>query len=398
MAAVRHLRVGILGPLFLLASGCARGDETAGDTAPPWFGTGEASGTSGATGTTGTTGTTGASATTDGGGCPPGAAGCECAPGDVCDPGLSCVDGVCSMPVCGDGIVQPGEECDDGNMDETDMCRNDCTAASCGDGIVQVGEECDDGPDNQPGAACRPNCRSNVCGDGDVWEGVEACDDTNPASLADGCTADCLPAPVGAELSQEAGAFDTSWRIVSAGAYDGSDAAAEEPAIATYGPRPVSHFREMHLTSQVPVVLVRTWMGGHDFAVGDAAGHPTLVHGSAFDSPYFQPPGVAGVPETDNLACPQDTWVVGMTVHAGSLIDAVALECAPLEVSLENGAYVVHHGNATMLGKAGGPGGSAQPPLSCPDGWVVGQVRIAREIAGYTQVGIKCHRVDLVYP
>jgi cysteine-rich repeat protein len=30
-------------------------------------------------------------------------------------------------PVCGDGVVDPGEECDDGNMDDNDGCRNDCT-------------------------------------------------------------------------------------------------------------------------------------------------------------------------------------------------------------------------------------------------------------------------------
>ena len=31
------------------------------------------------------------------------------------------------MPICGDGVVDPGEECDDGNDDDFDGCRNDCT-------------------------------------------------------------------------------------------------------------------------------------------------------------------------------------------------------------------------------------------------------------------------------
>lgn len=29
-------------------------------------------------------------------------------------------------PVCGNGVVEPGEECDDGNTNDTDVCNNDC--------------------------------------------------------------------------------------------------------------------------------------------------------------------------------------------------------------------------------------------------------------------------------
>ncbi|MEZ4340277.1 MAG: DUF4215 domain-containing protein [Sandaracinaceae bacterium] len=49
------------------------------------------------------------------------------------------------MPGCGDGILHPGEECDDGNEDNTDLCLDTCVAASCGDGYVGPGETCDDG-------------------------------------------------------------------------------------------------------------------------------------------------------------------------------------------------------------------------------------------------------------
>ena len=64
---------------------------------------------------------------------------------------------------CGDGIVQAGEQCDDGNSVDTDLCRNDCTVCPpiCGNGIVQTGEECDDGNtiDND---ACSNTCKE-VC-------------------------------------------------------------------------------------------------------------------------------------------------------------------------------------------------------------------------------------------
>lgn len=49
--------------------------------------------------------------------------------------------------VCGDGMVNEGEECDDGNTKNNDGCSSDCKYEYCGDGIVQaaLGEQCDDG-------------------------------------------------------------------------------------------------------------------------------------------------------------------------------------------------------------------------------------------------------------
>ncbi|TFH20377.1 MAG: DUF4215 domain-containing protein, partial [Myxococcales bacterium] len=59
-----------------------------------------------------------------------------------------------TIPMCGDGIQNPGEECDDGidNSDtDPNACRLDCTLPVCGDGIVddQFGEGCDP-PDDGP--------------------------------------------------------------------------------------------------------------------------------------------------------------------------------------------------------------------------------------------------------
>src|SRR5215831_6689960 len=48
--------------------------------------------------------------------------------------------------VCGNGIQEVGEECDDGNLDDTDGCLSSCKRNTCGDGKVHLGtEECDDG-------------------------------------------------------------------------------------------------------------------------------------------------------------------------------------------------------------------------------------------------------------
>jgi cysteine-rich repeat protein len=115
-------------------------------------------------------------------------------PPETCDPPGSPA-GVHGNPcranctVCGDGIPQGGEECDDGNTVDTDGCHNDCTQPECGDGIVDPGESCD--PPGSPAGAhgnpCRANC--TVCGDGVVQIG-EQCDDGN-TNNADLCHDDC---------------------------------------------------------------------------------------------------------------------------------------------------------------------------------------------------------------
>ena len=63
-------------------------------------------------------------------------------------------------PGCGDGVLEAGEECDDGNFDNTDSCLESCQFAYCGDGFVRdVVEDCDDGNDDETDgctSACTP--------------------------------------------------------------------------------------------------------------------------------------------------------------------------------------------------------------------------------------------------
>ena len=46
-------------------------------------------------------------------------------------------------PVCLNGVVEAGEECDDGNQDDTDGCTTACT--TCGNRQITAPETCDDG-------------------------------------------------------------------------------------------------------------------------------------------------------------------------------------------------------------------------------------------------------------
>ncbi len=100
----------------------------------------------------------------------------------------------CLLASCGDGGVDTGELCDDGyeNSDEIpNVCRTDCTPPRCGDQVTDpaVGETCDDG-NSEPGDGCNPDCVVEFCGNG-VLDPGETCDDGNFHS-GDGCSADCL--------------------------------------------------------------------------------------------------------------------------------------------------------------------------------------------------------------
>ncbi len=133
---------------------------------------------------------------------------------------------------CGNAVVEAGEDCDDGNSNNTDTCDNSChkvdkgcgvcgngkvenceacdagkdngvagsgctkdckSDPNCGNGKVDAGEECDEGAmknSSAPDATCTPSCKKPKCGDGIVQTG-ECCDDGPPAENMGKCGMDC---------------------------------------------------------------------------------------------------------------------------------------------------------------------------------------------------------------
>ncbi len=89
-----------------------------------------------------------------------------------------------SAESCGDGMLDPGEECDDGPMnDQFGNCDKGCELATCGDGDLQPGESCDEGDNNHPTLynGCTPLCLPGPrCGDGQVQADEEACETLGP--------------------------------------------------------------------------------------------------------------------------------------------------------------------------------------------------------------------------
>jgi len=97
--------------------------------------------------------------------------------------------------VCPNNVREGAELCDDGNMIDTDACKNDCTFGAagpyCGDGMMNGGEACDDG-NVISGDGCEADCTvsvaapsSTTCGDG-IRQGAEECDDATGT-----CAPDC---------------------------------------------------------------------------------------------------------------------------------------------------------------------------------------------------------------
>jgi cysteine-rich repeat protein len=121
----------------------------------------------------------------------------------------------CSLPFaayacggCGDGLLEPGEECDDGNTVDGDGCNADCTITGdagvdggntsdagvrrCGDGKLKQDEGCDDG-NNISGDGCSESCQLEFCGDGIVQNWLLQKEECDDGNLedGDGCRRDC---------------------------------------------------------------------------------------------------------------------------------------------------------------------------------------------------------------
>jgi alpha-tubulin suppressor-like RCC1 family protein len=98
--------------------------------------------------------------------------------------------------LCGDGIVDADETCDDQNDDPRDACTNECLAAACGDGVVAAGEACDDADDDDA-----DSCTA-TCGRGPGAVAVVGTGDYHVCALSDAGVVRCWGAPDYGRLGQ----------------------------------------------------------------------------------------------------------------------------------------------------------------------------------------------------
>ena len=112
--------------------------------------------------------------------------------------------------LCGNGVLDDHEQCDDGNTVSGDGCSSLCqfeVVVICGDKKLNGDEVCDDG-NSVSGDGCSADCRAvepgwrcrsvgrpcaPICGDR-ILEGTETCDDGNTIG-GDGCSSFCLTEP-----------------------------------------------------------------------------------------------------------------------------------------------------------------------------------------------------------
>jgi cysteine-rich repeat protein len=196
------------------------------------------------------------------------------------------------------------EQCDDGNMIETDECKNDCTNAICGDGVIQDEvEQCDD-VNMVDDDACTNACQNAICGDGIVWAGMETCDDGNFED-EDDCPGSCAPAFCGDGFTHNSEECDDGNNVDDDGCTNactsnlvplgtvmlgGSSFSNVQTALNTIG-EPFSVSNSMWLQPNAADVLIMSNDGGLDAGLDytahlNSGKHVLIIGGTQWD-PYY---------------------------------------------------------------------------------------------------------------
>ena len=247
--------------------------------------------------------------------------------------------------------------------------------AVCGDGQVDIGESCDDGDDDDTDE-CTSLCLFAVCGDGLVQAGVDACDDANAVNN-DPCSNKCVLTPTG--VTTQVGANTAQAGNVNGGVAFNDACPAGSLLIGFQG-----------------------FLGGSHGRLQGVCGTPGLV--PALDGFVVTVSDPTPLPQRGNggnmqwmRLCPVDQMIVGFSGRAGQLIDQLTFTCAPLVVSeAGDGAWSIAPGPTGTLPAIGGNGGQPFAQANCPAGQVGSMQRI-RAGDSVDAFGIGCSAIGLAF-
>lgn len=157
--------------------------------------------------------------------------------GSSCALDADCASGRCdatqassvceSLLVCGNGLLEPNEACDDGNVTPGDGCTMTClleNGAECSTNTDCASNLCDS---TSSPSVCEP---SNVCGNS-VLDPGEGCDDGNNTN-GDGCTMNCA-VELGQACTQDSQCVSSSCARNVCSCKDNSQCASNELCMAT---------------------------------------------------------------------------------------------------------------------------------------------------------------------
>ena len=306
-------------------------------------------------------------------------------PGEQCDSGADNSDvapdacrTTCRLPYCGDGVVDPsnGEACDSGPQNNDlvpNACRSDCSPARCGDGVVDDGEECDEGADNADvgGAACRTTCALPVCGDGLIDPG-QVCYDFAGAPAPGGLF---TPADIDGDGLDDLVGWDArSERIVRISRNLGG---AFAPARA--------YLRNKGGGDLVPPVL-RLQDGTEALVTG---AYPTLL--APIDPEgRLEIPAAVTIPRPNHQGNPMLTtpFTLGQTRYASLLIPQDSLHC---RVALDATGFVEQSMECTSMPQSLGDldlGVSTGTALPCSQGGSVAVAYAGKDSSGFNMAAL----------
>ena len=225
-------------------------------------------------------------------------------------------------PSCGDGQLDPGEECDPGisQLSQTGACTLSCETAKCGDNLVWEGEEfCDNGTGNNDDlyGGCTTQCQFGpMCNDGKI-QGPEECDMGTDNGTGEFPTSG-VPCDNGCR-------FQARLVFLSSTAYKGGEIGGVEGA----------HIKCQNLAKQAKYDNAAKFMAW----ISDAQHSPFQDFTKTAGLPYVRPDGVRVADDWDDLVLNGpiegiivtetgkvifDKWVWTGTAPSGKVLDPAA--------------------------------------------------------------------------